>query len=348
MMEFGFYTFGDLPELSNDLSSFREATNLRFKNLLAEIVFADELGMDVFGLGEHHRMDYSVSTPVTVLAAAASLTKNIKLSSAVTVLSSDDPVRVYQQFATLDQISNGRAEIMVGRGSFIESFPLFGYDLEDYDELFEEKLDLLMKLNREEKGAWRGRFRSPLQSMNIFPKSYQEEIPIWIAAGGTPASAIRAGKLKLPLALAIIGGQPAQFKPFTDLYKKTAASAGVPEQQIQLSVNTHVYVAENSKTAADEYFPSYAEVMSKIGKERGWSPLTREQFERSRSEKGSLMVGSAQQVVDKILYEHELFGQTRFLAQMGMGSLPHAHLRKSMELFATKVVPEVKKAIGIN
>lgn len=345
-MEFGFYTFGDLAGSPVDKASFREATNLRFKNLLDEIVFADELGMDVFGLGEHHRKDYTVSSPVTVLAAAAPLTKHIKLSTAVTVLSSDDPVRVYQQFATLDQISNGRAEIMVGRGSFIESFPLFGYDLEDYDELFEEKLELLMKLNREEESGWRGKFRSPLSSINIFPKSYQEQIPIWIAAGGTPASAIRAGKLKIPLALAIIGGQPAQFKPFTDLYKKTASSAGIAEQDIQLSVNTHVYVAEDSQNAAEEYFPSYAEVMSRIGKERGWSPLTREQFDGSRSEKGSLMVGSVQQVIDKILYEYELFGHTRFLAQMGMGSLPHAHLRKSMELFATRVVPEVKKAIG--
>jgi probable LLM family oxidoreductase len=345
-MEFGFYTFGDLAGSPSDKISFRNATNQRFKTLIDEIIFADELGMDVFGLGEHHRADYVISNPVTVLAAASVLTKKIKLSTAVTVLSSDDPVRIYQQFATLDQISNGRAEIMVGRGSFIESFPLFGYDLNDYDELFEEKLELLIKLNKQEEGSWRGRFRSPLRSMNIFPKSFQEEIPLWIAAGGTPASAIRAGKLKLPLALAIIGGSPSQFKPFTDLYKKTLSEKGVQKNEIQLSVNTHVYVAENSQKAADEYFHSYAQVMSTIGKERGWSPLTREQFEYSRSEKGSLMVGSPQQVIDKILYEYELFGHTRFLAQMSMGNLTHTHLRKSMELFATKVIPAVKKMIG--
>lgn len=345
-MEFGFCTFGDLALTEDNPPLNREATHLRFQNLLDEIVFADELGMDVFGLGEHHRKDYIVSNPATVLAAASTLTKQIKLSSAVTVLSSDDPVRVYQQFASLDQLSSGRAEIMVGRGSFIESFPLFGYDLNDYDELFEEKLDLLLKINKEQTGPWEGKHRPSLPQMNIYPKPYNPEIPVWIAAGGTPASAIRAGKLHLPLMLAIIGGAPAQFTRFTNLYKQSAAAAGMKKEDIKLGINSHVYIAENSGQAMNDFFPAYAEVMGRIGKERGWPPLSRESFEYAASEKGALMVGSPQQVIDKILYEHELFGHHRFLAQMSMGNLDHKKLRRSMELFATVVVPAVRKALN--
>lgn len=322
-----------------------EATHSRIKNLIDEMLFADELGMDVFGLGEHHRKDYVVSNPVTILAAAAPLTKNIKLSSAVTVLSSDDPVRVYQQFATLDQLSTGRAEIMVGRGSFIESFPLFGYNLQDYDELFDEKLDLLLKINEQQDGPWNGKHRPSLDSLHIYPLPFNKKIPIWVAAGGTPASAIRAGKLKLPLTLAIIGGAPAQFARFTNLYKQSAIAAGIPKEEIQLGINSHVYIAETSQQALDEFFPPYAEVMSRIGKERGWPPLSRQSFYFSASEEGALMVGSPQQVIDKILYEYELFGHSRFLAQMSMGNLDHKKLRRSMELFATVVVPQVKKAL---
>jgi len=344
-MEFGFCTFGDLGYPLQERTPMGEATHSRIKNLIDEMLFADELGMDVFGLGEHHRKDYVVSNPVTILAAAAPLTKNIKLSSAVTILSSDDPVRVYQQFATLDQLSTGRAEIMVGRGSFIESFPLFGYNLQDYDELFDEKLDLLLKINEQQDGPWNGKHRPSLDSLHIYPLPFNKKIPIWVAAGGTPASAIRAGKLKLPLTLAIIGGAPAQFARFTNLYKQSAIAAGIPKEEIQLGINSHVYIAETSQQALDEFFPPYAEVMSRIGKERGWPPLSRQSFYFSASEEGALMVGSPQQVIDKILYEYELFGHSRFLAQMSMGNLDHKKLRRSMELFATVVVPQVKKAL---
>ena len=340
-MEFGLYTFADLPISSGDKAA---ATHQRFKHLLEEITFADQAGLDVFGIGEHHRIDYTVSSPSTVLAAAAVITQKIKLTSAVTVLSSEDPVRVYQQFATIDQLSAGRAEIMVGRGSFIESFPLFGYDLDEYDALFEEKLSLLLRLNSDERISWEGKLTQTIPEMGIYPRPYQKQIPIWQAVGGTPASAVRAGKLGLPLALAIIGGMPKQFVPFINLYRNTW-NAQNHSASFQLGINTHVYVAEDSTKAGHEFFPSYAEVMRRIGRERGWQPLTREQFEYMRTAEGSLIVGSPQQVIDKILYEHELFGFTRFLAQMSMGDLPHANNLKSMELFATKVVPEVKKAI---
>ncbi len=340
-MEFGLYTFADVPIGTIEIAL---TTHQRFRDLMEEIKLADELGLDVFGVGEHHRMDYAVSSPATVLAAAAVITKNIKLTSAVTVLSSDDPVRVYQQFATVDQLSAGRAEIMVGRGSFIESYPLFGYALKDYDALFEEKLNMLLALNTSDIIHWDGKFTQRIQHMGIYPRPYQKSIPIWQAAGGTPASAVRAGKLGLPLALAIIGGMPKQFVSFINLYRNTwnHYNHTVP---FQLGINTHVYVAEDSKQAADEFYPSYATVMSRIGKERGWQSLTRDQFEAMRSPQGSLMVGSPQQVIDKILYEHELFGFTRFLAQMSMGELVQEKNLKSVELFATRVVPEVRKAL---
>lgn len=342
-LEFGLCTFADVQPTSVNKSML---THQRITELMEEIKVADELGLDVFGIGEHHRPDYTASSPATLLAAAAVLTKKIKLSSAVTVLSSDDPVRVYQQFATIDQLSQGRAEIMVGRGSFIESFPLFGFDLDDYDALFEEKLNMLLKINSDERLNWEGKLTQTVQNMGIYPRPYQEKLPIWQAVGGTPASAVRAGKLGLPLALAIIGGMPAQFVPFIKLYRDTW-NAQHHTAPFQLGINTHVYIAEDSQQAGDEYFPSYAEVMRRIGRERGWQPLTREQFEYSRSPQASLMVGSPQQVIDKILYEHELFGFTRFLAQMSMGDLPQAKNLKSMELFATKVVPEVRKALVI-
>jgi probable LLM family oxidoreductase len=337
-MEFGFYTFADL-EL-NPSTGLPVNTNQRIKDLIDEIKFADELGVDVFGVGEHHRPDYAISTPTTILAAAAVVTKKIKLSTAVTVLSSEDPVRVFQQFATIDQLSSGRAEIMVGRGSFIESFPLFGYDLKDYDSLFEEKLNLLLKLNESEKIQWSGKLTQSINNLGIFPRPFQKQIPIWQAVGGTPESAIRAGRLGLPLALAIIGGMPQQFVPFINLYRESWNKQN-HKKEFQLGINSHVYVAEDSKQAGDEFFPSYAEVMSRIGRERGWQGMSREQFEYMRTPKGSLLVGSPQQVIDKILYEHELFGNTRYLAQMGLGNLPHKNLLKSMELFATKVIPVV-------
>lgn len=343
-MELGLYTFADLPLM--DPAERAAKTHQRIKDLMEEIMLADELGLDVFAVGEHHRPDYAVSSPATILAAAAVSTKKIKLSSAVTVLSSDDPVRVFQQFATVDQLSDGRAEIMVGRGSFIESFPLFGYDLDDYDELFSEKLDLLLWLNKQEKVSWKGKLRPPIAGLGVYPRPLQSALPVWVAAGGTPASAVRAAKLGLPLALAIIGGMPQQFVTFIDLYRKTALQSGQTADKLQVGINSHVYVAADSQKAGDEFFPSYAGVMSRIGKERGWQPLTREQFDMSRSPQGALLVGSPQQVIDKILYEHELFGNTRFLAQMSLGDMPHEKILRSMELFATEVAPAVRKAVG--
>ena len=317
----------------------------RIKDLLEEIKLADQLELDVFGVGEHHRPDYAVSSPALILAAAAVLTKKIKLASAVTVLSSDDPVRVYQDFATVDLLSGGRAEIMAGRGSFIESFPLFGYDLEDYDELFTEKLELLLKIKKNEKLSWQGKHRPSFNNLGVYPRPYQKEIPVWLAAGGTPASAVRAATLDLPLMLAIIGGKPEQFVSFVNLYKETAKNAGKDMTQLQMGINNHVYVGEDSQKAADEFYPYYAAMMDRVGRDRGWQPLTRPQYEHSRSPKAALMVGSVQEVIDKILYEHELFGNTRFMAQASVGNVPHKMVMKSIELFGTKVVPVVRKSL---
>ncbi|MES2558206.1 MAG: Atu2307/SP_0267 family LLM class monooxygenase [Bacteroidota bacterium] len=342
-MEFGLITFADM--LPETLPGTGVNGHQRLKELMEEIQLADQLGLDVFGVGEHHRPDYAVSAPAVILAAAAVTTKQIKLSSAVTVLSSDDPVRVFQQFATVDLLSNGRAEIMAGRGSFIESFPLFGNNLDDYDELFTEKLNLLLELNEETMINWQGKLRPSIHNRGVYPRPYQAKIPIWIAAGGTPASAIRAAKLQLPLTLAIIGGLPEQFVPFINLYKETARAEGHDVSKLQIGVNNHFYVGEDSQQAASEFFPYYAEIMGRIGKERGWPPLTTHQYEYLRSAKGALMVGSEQQVIDKILYQHELFGNTRFMAQASVGTVPHALTMKSIERFGTKVVPAVKKAL---
>ena len=342
-MELGLYTFADVQPGGSAGNAMR--THERINHLLEEIKLADELGLDVFGIGEHHRPDYAVSSPAVILAAAAMITKKIKLASAVTVLSSDDPVRVFQDFATVDQLSGGRAEIMAGRGSFIESFPLFGYDLRDYDELFEEKLKLLLALNEKEKLSWKGKHRTSFEDLGIYPRPYQSSLPVWIAAGGTPASAVRAAILGLPLALAIIGGMPEQFVSFINLYRNQFIKQGHDNSKLQVGINSHVYIADDSQQAADEFYPSYAAMMNKIGKERGWQGLTRQQFDYSRSPKGALVVGSPQQVIDKILYEHELFGNTRFLAQMSMGDMPHDKVMRSIELFATKVAPAVKQAV---
>ncbi len=343
-LEFGIMTFADMPyEVPG---SHGMEGHQRMQELMEEIKLADELGLDVFGVGEHHRPDYAVSTPTVVLGAAAAVTKNIKLTSAVTVLSSDDPVRVYQQFATVDLLSGGRAEIMAGRGSFIESFPLFGYDLQDYDSLYAEKLELLLEINRQEKVNWQGRHRSSLQDAGIYPRAYQKEIPIWVAVGGTPASAVRAAQLGLPLTLAIIGGTPDQFVPFIQLYKDSWMKFGRDIQDLQLGINNHLFIGEESQTVADLFYPHYAAMMNRIGGERGWPPLVRQQFEYSRSPKGALMVGSVQQVIDKILYEHELFGFTRFLAHTSLGTVPHADVMKSIELYGSRVVPELRKSLG--
>ncbi|KIC91259.1 LLM class flavin-dependent oxidoreductase [Flavihumibacter sp. ZG627] len=343
-MELGLITFADMEPES--LPGKGINGEQRVKDLLEEIQLADQLGLDVFGVGEHHRSDYAVSSPAVILGAAAAITKNIRLASAVTVLSSDDPVRVYQQFATVDLLSGGRAEIMAGRGSFIESFPLFGNDLEDYDELFTEKLDLLLALNKSEVISWEGKHRPSIKNRGVYPRPFQSSIPVWLAAGGTPSSAVRAATLGLPLMLAIIGGMPHQFASFVNLYKETLKRVGKDAGSMQLGINNHVYIGEDSQKAADEFYPYYAKMMNRVGKDRGWSPLTRDQYEALRTPKAALMVGSVQQVIDKILYEHELFGNTRFLAQASVGNVPHNKVMKSIELFGTKVVPVIRKAMN--
>jgi probable LLM family oxidoreductase len=338
-MQLGISSFAELtpdPVTGKTISGHQ-----RMMDLMEEIELADQLGLDVYALGEHHRPDFIVSSPAVVLAAAAVKTNHIRLSSAVTVISSDDPVRVFQDFATVDLLSGGRAEIMAGRGSFIESFPLFGYDLKDYDDLFSEKLELLLKLNESEKISWKGKHRSPIQNLGVYPRPFQKKLPVWIAVGGTPESVIRSGKLGLPMALAIIGGSPANFLPLVELYRKTSAAAG--HGKLPLAVHSHGYISEDSNQAADEFFPSYAYVMSNIGRERGWPPTTRAQFEAGRSKQGALLVGSPQQVIDKILFEKELFGLDRFLLHVSVGTMPHAQIMHSIELFGTRVAPVIRK-----
>ncbi len=341
-MELGISTFGEIPV--EHISGNAVHAQRRIEELIKEAVLADEIGLDVFALGEHHRPDYVISAPEVALAAIASVTRRIRLSSAVTVLSSADPVRVFQNFATLDLISKGRAEIMAGRGSFIESFPLFGYNLDDYNELFTEKLDLLMKINAAEIVSWKGMHRQPVEHLGVYPRPYQGQLPIWIAVGGTPTSVARAGGLGLPLTIAILGGQPAHFLPLVKLYRDSAAKAGRDVAKLQFAVNQHTYIADTSQQAADEFWPVYGKMMNRVGRERGWSPITREQFEYMRAPGGSLMVGSVQEVADKIIAEHKLFGNTRFLAQTIAGDIPHEKLLHSVRLFGTQVAPLVRSA----
>jgi probable LLM family oxidoreductase len=341
-MELGLYTFA---ENTPDPDTGRIASaHQRLRDLMEEIELADQLGLDVFGVGEHHRPEFVVSSPAVVLAAAAARTQRIRLTSAVSVLSSDDPVRVFQDFATLDLLSNGRAEIMAGRGSFIESFPLFGYDLQDYDELFSEKLELLLKLRESVRVTWEGEHRAAIPDLAVYPRPLQDPLPIWIAVGGTPQSVVRAATLGLPMALAIIGGPPERFVPFIDLYRETAQKAGHDPAKLPISINSHGYIADTSQRAGDEAFPAHAEVMTRIGRERGWPPLTRSRFDAERGPRGSSFVGSAQEVIDKILHEHELFGHQRFLMQMSVGTLPHDKIMHSIELFGTQVAPAVRRA----
>jgi len=342
-MEIGICTFADVGThpLTNEVISPHQ----RLLNLIEEIELADQLGLDVFAIGEHHRPDYAVSAPAVVMAAAAVKTKNIKLSSGVTVLSSDDPVRVFQQFATVDLLSKGRAEIMAGRGSFIESFPLFGYDLHNYDELFAEKLEMLMKLNESEKILWKGKHTQTINDLGVYPRPYQNKLPLWIAVGGTPESVVRAAQYGLPMMLAIIGGMPARFASFVKLYRDVYAKTGYPQDKLQIGINSHTYIAETSRQARDEFYPTYSQVMNRIGRERGWGGMSRIDFDAATEPQAHLLVGSPQQVIDKILYEHSIFGHTRFLAQMSIGAMPHQQVMKSIELLGTVVAPEVKKHI---
>ena len=328
-MELGVYTFAELA--ASPGSGETISPEQRLRNLLDEITLADEVGLDVFGVGEHHRPDFVVSAPAIVLAAAAPLTKQIRLTSAVTVLSSDDPIRVFQQFATLDLLSGGRAEIMVGRGSFIESFPLFGYDLADYDRLFEEKLVRLLQLREDVQG--------------VYPRPVQEPLPIWVAVGGTPESAYRAGALGLPMALAIIGGMPERFVPFAEIHQRAAVEHG-HEPPPPLSINSHGFVAETSEEAAEQYFIPLKTMMDRIGAERGWRPLERQDYDAGRTLRGATVVGSPEEVAAKILYQHELFGHERFLIQFTVGSLPHEQTMKAIELFGTKVAPIVREEVS--
>ncbi len=339
-MELGLYTFADV---SLDKGPGAITPHQRLRDLIEEIELADQVGLDVFGLGEHHRPDYAASAPVVALAAAAERTKRIKLTSAVTVLSSDDPVRVFQQFSTLDLLSGGRAEIMAGRGSFIESFPLFGYDLNDYDALFSEKLDLLLKLRDSERITWSGKLRAPIDDRGVYPRPFQEKLPIWIAVGGTPNSVARAGVLGLPLALAIIGGEPARFAPLFDLYRQAASRAGQDPATLATSINVHGFIGETTEQAADDFYLPQAEVMNRIGRERGWGPTSRAHFDQSRSPSGALFVGNPEEVAEKIVAHHRIFRNDRFLLQMAIGIMPHAKLMKAIELYGTKVAPIVRK-----
>lgn len=345
-MEFGLYTFADVG--TDPVTGQHTSPAQRLRDLVDEIALADEVGLDVFGLGEHHRPDYAVSAPAVALAAAAMRTQRIRLSSAVTVLSSDDPVRVFQQFATLDNLTQGRAEIIAGRGSFIESFPLFGHDLDDYDTLFAEKLQLLMQLNAAEQITWPGgKHTPPIDGRGVYPRPVQDRLPIWIAVGGTSQSVARAGAMNLPLALAIIGGEPARFAPLFDLYRQAAARAGNDPARLKTSINVHGFVADTTQEAADIFYPPQAEVMNRIGRERGWPPTNRAQFDLARAKRGALFVGSPAEVADKILASHAVFGFDRFLIQMAIGVYEHAKLMKAIEIFGTRVVPEVRKALGV-
>jgi probable LLM family oxidoreductase len=342
-MEFGVSMFGDNHY---DADGKPMGAGERLRELVEEIKLMDEVGLDFFGIGEHHRPDYAVSVPEIILAAAATVTKRIRLGSAVTVLSSSDPVRVYQSFATIDQLSNGRAEITAGRGSFTESFPLFGYDLSVYDELFEEKINLLLKINNENPVTWKGEFRAALNNQQVLPRAVNNHLDIWIAVGGTPESVVRAGKLGLPVVFAIIGGNPVQFKPLFDYYKEIYRQHSHDMTNFKVGVHMHCFLGEDSKETADSYYPVYSAQMTRVGRSRGWPPYTRGQYDAGRSKSGAYIIGDANEAIDKILYLHGLFGLTRFSAHMDVGGPSHASLMKSIEIFGTKVAPKVREAIG--
>lgn len=341
-MELGLYTFADVSPIPGR----GIGPHQRLRNLIEEIKLADQVGLDVFGLGEHHRPDYAASQPAVALAAAAEHTSRIRLTSAVSVLSSDDPVRIFQQFATLDLLSGGRAEIMAGRGSFIESFPLFGYNLSDYDTLFAEKLELLLKIRDAERVTWSGTLRAPIEDRGVYPRPYQERLPIWIAVGGTPQSVVRAAQLRLPLALAIIGGEPARFAPFFELYRDAARRSGYDPARLPTSINVHGFVADTTEEAADIFYAPQAEVMNRIGRERGWGPTNRAHFDQARSPRGALFLGDPETVAEKIVAHHKIFNNDRFLLQMAIGEMPHDKVLRAIELYGTKVAPLVRKAIA--
>ncbi|WP_339230363.1 LLM class flavin-dependent oxidoreductase [Oceanobacillus sp. FSL K6-2867] len=343
-MEIGVTTFVETTPDTNTGNVISHAERIR--EVVEEIVLADQVGLDVFGVGEHHRKDYAGSAPAVILAAAASQTNRIRLTSAVTVLSSDDPVRVFEEFSTVDAISNGRAEIMAGRGSFIESFPLFGYDLNDYNELFDEKLDLLLQIQSSEFVNWNGKHRPSIENRGIYPRPVQDPLPVWIASGGTPESVVRAGLLGLPLVLAIIGGSPLQFAPLVKLYQRAAKESGHDPSKLTVASHSHGFVAETTDIAADKFFPSTAQSMNILGKERGWGPYTRNTFDQARSLEGALYVGDAKTVAEKIIFLRKNVGITRFMLHVPVGSMPHADVMKAIELLGTEVAPLVRDEIS--
>lgn len=356
-MELGLATFADVAP---GASPARVAD--RLKELLEEIELADRLGLDVFGLGEHHRGDYAVSAPVVALGAAAARTEKIRLSTAVTVLGSAEAVTVFEEFATLDLLSGGRAEIMAGRGSFTESFPLYGYDLDDYDELFAEKLELLLALREERAVSWSGRHRGALHEAHVYPRPLQHPLPVWIAVGGTPASVARAGMLGLPLMIAIIGGAPARFAPLVELYREAVRRGeeqraehgdvdgsrpeASPHSRPAVGINSHMYIADTAERARDEFFGPYSQMMNRIGRERGWPPMSRTQFDAGCAPEGHLLVGTPEGVAEKIVAHHELFHHDRFLGHISVGVLPHEKAMRATELFANEVAPIVRERLG--
>lgn len=340
----GIYSFAEL--IPDPAGGERISPTQRLQNLMETIRLADQVGLEVFGLGEHHREEFVSSAPTVILGAAAAQTRSIRLSTAVTVLSSEDPVRVFQDFATLDLLSQGRAEIMAGRGSFIESFPLFGYNLRDYDALFSEKLDLLIQLNESERITWSGRHRAPLQDLGVYPRPHQPKLPIWVAVGGTPESVVRAATRGLPMALAIIGGMPERFAPLVDLYREAATRAGHDPAKLPISINSHGFIADDSQAAVDAYYPSAMILMNRIGRERGWAPATRPQLEAGRTLRGADFVGHPDEIIEKALFQYDLFKHQRLLLQLGLGTLPHAKMLRAVELLGTKVAPVVRQEIA--
>jgi probable LLM family oxidoreductase len=339
-MQVGIDSFAAFDDTGLSVSSSE-----RLQRLVKQIEYADQIGLDVFGIGEHHRREFLDSAPTVILAAAAAQTKRIHLTSAVTVLSAADPVRVFQEFATLDLLSQGRAEMVIGRGSSIEAFPLFGFRLEDYDSLFAEKLDLLLKIRDNEHVYWSGKYRPRLNGQGIYPRPLQNPLPIWIGVGGTPESFVRAGLLGLPLMVAIIGGETHRFRPLVDLYRKAGKQAGYSADQLKVGVHSLGYVAESSQEAIDDFYPGYANTMTEIGKERGWPKMTRERFDAQRGPKGALLIGDPDEIVEKIIrHSKALGGISRITFMMNPASLPHEKLMQATKLIGTRIAPTLREA----
>ena len=343
-MDIGIYSF--VETRLDPITGGQTEARSRIDRILDEIQLADEVGLDVFGIGEHHRPDYVSSAPAVILSAAAARTKQIRLTSAVTVLSSNDPVRVFQDFATLDLISGGRAEIIAGRGSFTESFPLFGQDLSDYDELFSEKLQLLLELRDEEVVSWQGHHRPSIDRRGVYPRPVQNPLPLWVGVGGNPPSVVRAASLGLPMALAIIGGMPERFSPFIDLYREAAQRAGHDPSTLPVSINSHGFLADDGDEAADLAWPGFSEAMNRIGRERGWPPQSRAHFDQERQLRGAMVLGSPDEVIEKILFQHEIFGHQRVLIQLTVGPMDHDRVLRAIELLGTVVAPAVRDAVS--